>query len=250
MTGRDAPWRTVQAWIGTCASLADAAMLRRLYEPLCSPARDPFVVAHLAQSLDGRIATHAGRSQWLSGVDDLLHTHRMRALFDAVIVGANTVLHDDPQLTVRRCQGAHPTRVVIDPQRLLDGGQRAFCDGAAPTLVLVGEDAAETRTTLGNAQIVRVPRANGELDPQAIRRVLADRGLRRLFIEGGGVTVSRFLAARCLDRLQLTVAPVILGSGRPSLVLPEIEDLGDSLRPTTRRFTFGNDVMFECDFDE
>jgi riboflavin biosynthesis pyrimidine reductase len=70
-----------------------------------------------------------------------------------------------------------------------------------------------------------------------------------LFIEGGGITVSRFLAAGALDRLQLTIAPVILGSGRPGLLLPEITDLQNSLRPPTRRFILGDDIMVECDFN-
>jgi riboflavin-specific deaminase-like protein len=244
----EARWQTVLGWLAEPAT-ADAAMLRSLYEPLCRPGRDGYVVAHLAQSLDGRIATHAGSSQWLSGAEDLLHTHRMRALFDAVIVGADTVLHDDPQLTVRRCAGSNPVRVVIDPQRRLDGSQRMFCDGAARTLVLVDEAAPSRDASIGRAEVLRLPSVAGTLAPQAIRRALAEHGLARLFIEGGGVTVSRFLAARALHRLQLTVAPVVLGSGRPSLTLPQIAHLRDGLRPRTRRFTFGGDVMFECDFD-
>ena len=83
----------------------------------------------------------------------------------------------------------------------------------------------------------------------AIRRALAARGIFRLFIEGGGVTISRFLAARALDRLQLTIAPVLLGSGRPSMLLPEIAEPRLGLRPRIRRVTLGADVMFECIFD-
>jgi riboflavin biosynthesis pyrimidine reductase len=89
------------------------------------------------QKLAGQLdADQATVSRWLSGTADLLHTHRMRALADAVLVGVNTVLHDDPQLTVRRCAGSNPLRVVIDPERRLDGSQRIFHDSAAPTLLL------------------------------------------------------------------------------------------------------------------
>ncbi len=229
---------------------ADDAVLNAIYGPLCPVALDEgFAIAHLAQSLDGRIATVGGVSRWLSGDEDLLHTHRMRALADAVLVGVNTVLYDDPQLTVRRCTGRQPGRVVIDPEFRIDGSQRVFTDPVAPTLLIVAADRAAGRRSLGQAEVVTLERgAGGDLDPIAIRRVLASRGLHWLFIEGGGTTVSRFLRAGALERLQLTIAPVILGSGRPALQLPVIEDLRDSLRPATRQFQLGSDTLVECIF--
>ena len=81
------------------------------------------------------------------------------------------------------------------------------------------------------------------------RSSLAAQGCRRLFVEGGGITVSRFLEAKCLDRLQVTVSPMIIGSGRAAITLPEVASLADGLRPETRRFDFGEDVMFECRFN-
>lgn len=241
-------WRTLLA-AGESPPAAMDTPLQALYGPLCATRRHAsFAIGHLAQSLDGRIATHCGVSRWLSGSEDLLHTHRMRALADAVLVGASTVLHDDPQLTVRLCHGDNPVRVVVDPERRLDGSQRVFHDGLAETLLLAAEDRARPGDTCGRAEVIPVPRDADGLDPREIRRLLARRGLRWLFVEGGGITVSRFLAAGALDRLQITVAPVILGSGRPSIVLPEISDLSDSLRPGTRRFVLGKDIMIECDF--
>ncbi len=230
--------------------LTPASPLQALYRPLCDARRaGPFVVGHLAQSLDGRIATLCGMSRWLSGAENLLHTHRMRALCEAVVVGVTTVLLDDPQLTVRRCIGPNPVRVVIDPDRRLDGSQRLFRDESAPTLLLCGADRAGKGERLGNAEVVPVVRGECGLSPHEICRVLALRGLGSLLIEGGGVTVSRFLAAGALNRLQITIAPVILGSGRPAIMLPTITDLSNSLRPRTRRVMMGADVMIECDFD-
>lgn len=247
----EAQWQAVLACRRGGAALSGAGVLAELYGPLCTvPHGRDFAIAHLAQSLDGRIATASGSSRWISGEEDLHHTHCMRALADAVVVGADTVRHDDPLLTVRRCAGRHPVRVVIDPDRKLRPNHRVFTDRSAPTLVIAAEDCA-VGTAPGYAELLRLPRAaGGTIAPAAIRDALAARGLRWLFIEGGGVTISHFLRAGCLDRLQITVAPVILGSGRPSLSLPEIAAPGHGLRPRIRRVVLGEDVLFECVFEE
>ena len=219
-----------------------------LYLPLAIQQRRPFTIAHLGQSLDGRIAATNGASRWITGPEDLLHNHRMRALADAILVGADTVRLDDPQLTVRRCPGDNPVRVVLDPMLGLGPDYGLFRDAAAATLVVTAAD-REPPPRLGRAEVVTVPRtADGALDCRAVVALLAARGLDWIFVEGGGVTVSRFLAQGALDRLQLTIAPLIIGSGRPGIQLPEIQDLAQGLRPRLRRFTLGDDMMFECDF--
>jgi diaminohydroxyphosphoribosylaminopyrimidine deaminase/5-amino-6-(5-phosphoribosylamino)uracil reductase len=234
---------------GSGETAPDARRLIELYLPLCRDCPEPFVVAHLGQSLDGRIATVDGSSRWVTGPEDVAHTHRMRALFDAVVVGAETVRHDDPQLTVRLVPGRNPTRVVLDPGRRLKAGYRLFMDGAAPTLVLCADELAGRRPPLGQAEVIGAGADAGRLRPAAVLDLLARRGLRRVFVEGGGITVSRFLAAGCLHRLQITIAPLIIGSGRPSISLPKIGRLSESLRPTVRKFDLGRDILFECRFD-
>jgi diaminohydroxyphosphoribosylaminopyrimidine deaminase/5-amino-6-(5-phosphoribosylamino)uracil reductase len=228
---------------------SDARRLIEFYLPLCRDCPERFVVAHLGQSLDGRIATVDGSSRWLTGPEDVAHNHRMRALFDAVVVGAETVRHDDPQLTVRLVEGGNPTRVVLDPRRRLKAGHRMFTDGAAPTLVLCADELAGRKPHLGQAEVIGVAAEAGWLRPAAVLDLLARRGLRRVFVEGGGITVSRFLAAGCLHRLQITIAPLIIGSGRPSVSLPKIGRLSEGLRPTVRTFDLGRDILFECQFD-
>jgi diaminohydroxyphosphoribosylaminopyrimidine deaminase/5-amino-6-(5-phosphoribosylamino)uracil reductase len=226
---------------------ADIAELLALYLPLALvPHRHSFALAHLAQSLDGRIATSGGDSQWLTGEADQRHTHRLRALADAVIVGAGTVRQDDPRLTVRHCSGDQPVRVVLDASLALPMDRAVFCDGAAETLVLAAADRTGGATRVGRAEIVPLPRDGERLAPAAIRAALARRGLYWVLIEGGGVTVSRFLAAGALDRLQIALAPVILGSGRPSLQLPEIPTLSSALRPRVRYMPLGSDLLVEC----
>lgn len=246
----DAQWQAVLACRRANAPINRAGPLAELYGPLCAiGVGEDFAIGHLAQSLDGRIATLSGASHWISGEEDLCHTHRLRALADAVLVGADTILHDDPLLTVRRCTGDNPVRVIIDPNRKLKPHHHVFTDSAAPTFLIVADD-CPGGVSLGTAEVLRLPRVDGIIPPATIRRALAARGLHWLFIEGGGVTVSHFLHAGCLDRLQLTIAPVILGSGRASLTLPDIERPGLGLRPTVRRVSLGQDVLFECIFGD
>jgi diaminohydroxyphosphoribosylaminopyrimidine deaminase / 5-amino-6-(5-phosphoribosylamino)uracil reductase len=240
---------------GTLALPADApravAELVAFYRPYAEALRGrSFAVAHLGQSLDGRIATASGVSRWVTGEADLLHTHRMRALADAIVVGAGTVRHDDPQLTVRRCGGPNPVRVVIDCERRLGADYGVFQDGAASTLVIAAADRTRAGERLGHAEIIGLPRAQEGIAPGVIRDALAARGYSFLFIEGGGITISRFLSAGALDRLQLTVAPIILGSGRPSLTLPEIAVPDQGLRPRVRQMRLGDDMLYECIFRE
>lgn len=202
-----------------------------LYGPLLSPspAEDGcFVLGRIAQSLDGRIATASGASRWISGPADLEHTHRLRALFDAIVVGAGTVRADDPQLTTRRVPGPSPVRVVVDTNRRLDAHYQVFHDGP-PTLLCTAAD-TEGPDHLGQAQVVRLPRAGDGVDPAAVLTALAARGLRRVFIEGGGITVSRFLTSGMLDRLHVTVAPLLLGGGVPAFTLPPALAPADGLR--------------------
>ena len=217
-----------------------------LYAPLCGAhAGRPLTVAHLGQSLDGHIATASGDSYYVTGPENVRHLHRLRALSSAVVVGAGTIERDDPRLTVRHVAGSNPVRVVLDPSARLDASRRVFTDGAAPTLVVhaAGLDAPAP----GNAEILRVPVDGGELNLGVLLERLRERGLTCVFVEGGGSTVSRFIAARLLDRLHVAIAPIVTGRGRPGLTLPARERIGDCLRPAHRVFTMGGDVLFDCD---
>ncbi|NNF12974.1 MAG: RibD family protein [Gemmatimonadetes bacterium] len=230
-----------------------------IFEPLVSS--DRWVIGQLGQSVDGRIATESGDSHYINGPHDIQRLHRLRALADAVVVGAGTVASDNPRLTVRLSEGDHPVRVVLDPSGRLDVGLTVFQDDAAPTLWVQaerrGQPADEKRGSSDegspggevHVQRVHLPASDGRFDPHAVIRLLADRGLQRVLVEGGGLTVSGFLQARALDRLHLSVAPLILGSGRPALTLPPIDTLTDALRPRVRHFTLGSDLLFDFELE-
>jgi diaminohydroxyphosphoribosylaminopyrimidine deaminase/5-amino-6-(5-phosphoribosylamino)uracil reductase len=220
-----------------------------LYLPICS-ATDarPITVGHLGQSLDGFIATHSGESQYVTGEENILHLHRMRALSDAVVVGAGTVAADDPQLTTRHVSGPSPLRVVLDPTRRLAEHYRVFNDDSAVTLYVCAKSLVrEGETHFGRASIVAVDEGPDGVDVSAVLRLLRARGCHRIFVEGGGVTVSMFLEANLLDRLQIAIAPLLIGDGRPAIRLPPRTALSDCHRPRYRVFRMGADVLFDCE---
>lgn len=244
-------WTPETAWqlVATRpASTIDFALVD-LYLPVCNAtAAAPITLGHMGQSLDGFIATHSGDSRYVTGDENLRHMHRLRALCDAVIVGAGTVAADDPRLTTRHVSGPNPLRVVIDPMARLSSHFHVFQDGAAPTLYIYA-----TRYVTGNAP----PHGQAELlgvgdgphgpDLGEVVAHLRARGAARIFVEGGGVTVSAFLAAGLLDRVQVTVAPMFIGGGRPAFRLPAANLLRDCARPGYRVFRMGGDVLFDCD---
>lgn len=247
------------AW-RTPAQLTDEArQVLDLFLPLQLQA--DLVIAQAGQSLDGRIATASGHSHYVTGARDIQRLHRLRALVDAVIVGAGTIAADDPRLTVREAEGDNPVRVVIDPNGRLDRSRRVFRDGAAPTMVIrrrpeeaprtrppEHDASARARRAPGGNTVIELPAGpSGTIEPRAVLAALRDRGCRRFLIEGGGVTVSRFLDAGAVDRLHVAVAPLLIGSGRPAFTLAPIATLEQAIRPACRVFRLGDDVLFDLD---
>jgi riboflavin-specific deaminase-like protein len=239
----------VPVYRSTTSLVPDVEAMLDLYLPLCIGAQSSdLVVAHIGQSLDGQIATSTGASCFITGPQDLAHTHRLRALFDAVLVGRATIECDNPRLTTRLVSGASPTRVVVDPSLRSPIERKVFGDATARTLLLCAQGKRGEHRNHGHAEIVEVSASGPLLHPAAILDALRQRGLRRIFVEGGGVTVSHFLQARVLDRVHVTISPLFLGQGRPGLALAKIDGLDEALRPRVRRFDFGEDMLFDCRF--
>jgi len=212
-----------------------------LYAPLAGAAAS-FVIAQLGQSLDGRIATPTGHSHYVNGPQSILHLHRLRALADAVVIGVGTVIADDPQLTVRLVDGPNPARIVLDPNGRMPSDARLLTEDGTPRIVIQAARHELPPGVLG----VGLPVREKLFDPRAIIAALGELGFKRLLIEGGGRTVSAFLAARALDRLHVTVAPLLIGSGPTGIDLPEIDHLDDALRPSVHLHRLDEDVLFDC----
>lgn len=247
LSGGDLLWRPSHGWQPLGAH-GLAGELLDLYLPISSAtAQCPITVAHLGQSLDGFIATPSGESTFVTGPENILHLHRLRALCDAVVVGAGTVSSDNPRLTTRLVTGTNPARVVLDPAcRLSAAAFTLFSDQQARTLrVCAAGNAAAFEAA--DEELLEVSTQGARLDLSELMRALRRRGYHRVLIEGGGVTVSSFLEAGLVDRLHIAVAPVLIGEGRPALRLPPQSRLQDCLPMRHRVYRNGEDVLFDCD---
>jgi diaminohydroxyphosphoribosylaminopyrimidine deaminase / 5-amino-6-(5-phosphoribosylamino)uracil reductase len=244
-TTNDDGWEKVPALFRT----ADAALpspWEERFGPLRRGTVDEFVVVgQIGQSIDGRIATVTGHSKYINGPAGLDHLHRLRALVDAVLVGVRTAITDDPLLTVRRVAGRSPARIVLDPKGRLSPDSRVLADDGTRRLVITA-DGAKPPIRLG-VEAVPLPAPGGEIAPASILAALAARGFRRILIEGGANTVSRFIAAGCLDRLHVVVAPIIIGAGPAGVTLKPIARADEALRAPMRAHLLGDEVLFDCD---
>src|SRR3977135_767603 len=206
---------------------------------------DLVLVGQSGQSIDARIATSSGHSHYINGEAGLVHLHRLRALVDAVVIGVGTAIPDDPQLTVRRVEGPSPARVILDPNGRLPPTARVLAADGVRRLIITAQGAPGSGP--GGAERIPIDLQDGQLAPASIIAALATRGLRRLLVEGGADTLSRFVAAGCLHRLPVAFAPIILGAGRSSLTLPPIERVDEAVQAPMRVHVLGGDVLLDCD---
>ena len=222
-----------------------ACTLSQIFEPLLGTA--PLVIGQLGQSLDGRIATRTGHSHYINGAAALTHLHCLRALVDGVLVGAGTVIADNPLLTVRHVPGGQPARIVLDPNGRVPNSARLW-HGPGRRIVLQRGPIPRPE----GVEILALPGAPAEpIAPGDILALLRTAGIARVLVEGGATTLSHFLAAGVLDRLHLLIGPLIIGSGLTGLTLPPIDHLDGAIRPVTRSYPLcGGDIVIDCAFPE
>ena len=169
------------------------------------------VTLKAAISLDGKIATAGGESKWITGESARLEGHRLRSQHDAILVGINTVLHDNPSLTTRGIpNGISPTRIILDSKGRLHSDSKVLEDDGVKVIQVIGNEIDPATIKSGkNVEILRAPSAQAE--PLWLLEQLEMKGMRSLLVEGGAKVHGSFIESGCVSSLHLFIAPKVIG---------------------------------------
>jgi 2,5-diamino-6-(ribosylamino)-4(3H)-pyrimidinone 5'-phosphate reductase len=171
----------------------------------------PYVIISAAISIDGKIATRTGRSN-LSSKKDLIRVHNLRKNVDAILVGKNTVDIDDPLLTVRYVKGKNPIRVILDPQGNLSPKSKVIKTAKeTPTILVTQENATKNVEKFVAMGIQVIKCGKKKIDIKKLLKILGNKGIKRIIVEGGGTTNWYFFKERLVDEIVITVTPYVLG---------------------------------------
>ena len=195
-----------------------ASEARELNEPFykAMTVRLPFVIAKVGQSLDGKIATTSGESRWITSDASRRVGHQWRSRVDALLIGANTVLQDDPFLSVRgaRRRAGYPIKIIVDSRLRTPPTARLFsAQSPMPTLIAttVRSKTKQQAFTRRRVEIITLRPSQGRVPLRQLFRRLARRGIQSILIEGGGEVVASALAERLIDRVVFFIAPLLIG---------------------------------------
>jgi diaminohydroxyphosphoribosylaminopyrimidine deaminase/5-amino-6-(5-phosphoribosylamino)uracil reductase len=214
----------------------------------------PFVIAKFAMSLDGKIATKTGDSKWISNDESLKFVHFMRHIVDAIMVGANTVVTDDPQLSARGCSGKggkiklQPLRVIVDGRGRTPLSARVFKE-PGKTLIAVAKPlsgkAAENFKKTG-AEIVELPAEEGIIDLKELLGVLGKREVTSIMVEGGSGLLGSLFDCGLVDKVLAFVSPMIIGGDEAKSAVggEGARKMSDALHlKRIKMMEFGDDVL-------
>lgn len=175
----------------------------------------PFVVAKYAMTADGKIATKTGDSKWIAGEAARMAVHKMRDIYDAIMVGVGTVIADDPELTARFEEARNPVRIVLDSKCRIKPEATLLHDGKARTIVAVTELAdnnkVENIKKTCKAEVLVLPSKGGKVDLEKLLKQLSQEGITSVLVEGGGEVHASMLEASLVDKMHIFIAPKIIG---------------------------------------
>ena len=218
-------------------------MLFSLFLPIIFNSKEsPYLIAHLAQTLDGFIATNSGESKYISSNDNLTHIHMIRAISDIIIVGYKTVELDNPMLTTRLVTGKSPMRIIIDKNNKLSNKYNVFRNPDNNGYKIISD-----KTYTKKENVFQLPLDKNKFNLNDIYDLIKKLRKKIVFIEGGGATVSEFYNNNKLDRLHICISPSILGKGRSSLMIEKKMSLNEILEHEVRYFQTGTDIL--CDIE-
>ncbi len=212
----------------------------------------PFVTVKYAQTFDGRIATRSGHSRWISSPFSLKLAHRLRSLHDSILVGAGTVLKDDPELTCRLVKGRNPRRVIVDSSLEIPLSSRILLDqDRAKTMIFTtASDHREKLKILNDRGVdIRVVEGDqrGRINLRELLRALGQEGISSVLVEGGSRIITSFLKAGLADRLVIITAPKIIGKGIEAVGDLGIDDLDRAVRLEVKKIIRkGDDIVLDA----
>jgi diaminohydroxyphosphoribosylaminopyrimidine deaminase / 5-amino-6-(5-phosphoribosylamino)uracil reductase len=213
----------------------------------------PMVTVKFAASLDGKIATYSGDSRWITGEAARKHVQHMRYISDAVMTGANTIISDDPRLTVRLAiKGGithkQPLRIIVDGLGRTPPRARIFSEPGKTLLVLGTPLRGETKDLLAGSEteIIELPSNDGIIDLNRLFKLLGERQITSVLVEAGGILLGSLFDSRLVDKVVAFLAPIIIGGeeARPSVAGKGNEKLVDCTRlKRVRMESVGEDIM-------
>jgi diaminohydroxyphosphoribosylaminopyrimidine deaminase/5-amino-6-(5-phosphoribosylamino)uracil reductase len=218
--------------VATGLLAAEAEAQNEIFATFVTTGR-PFVLVKLAISLDGRIATRTGDSEWISSQPARTEAHRLRRRFAAVLVGVDTVLADDPELSVRHVIGQDPVAVVLDPSGKIPLTSRLLDRAASPIVVTASMTWRKRRAlTERDVRLWHMPLRNKRFDLPLLLARLGEVGMDSVLVEGGGETVASFLEAGLVDKIALFIAPILIGgrSALPAIAGAGVERIANAWR--------------------
>ena len=203
----------------------------------------PYFIGHLAQSLDGFIATKTGESKYISSRENLEHVHMLRCISDVIIVGPNTVRKDNPKLTVRLVKGDNPMRLILDKNNELHNKFNVFSNKDG-----LGFKVISSTIKNNDDHIFTLPLHNGYFKMDDLASLLKKLNKKIIFVEGGGSLLSKFFDSGYLNQLQICMCPIILGTGKNSFLLNIQDDIPKLNYRHVKYLRMGNDILCDITF--